>query len=494
MGLEGRNTGNRRRRPAAPGVAVAYDGDMTEPVATPIEAISAQVATVKAAFRDGVLRTIEARRTQLKQLKRFITEEEPALLAALAEDLGKPMVEAYGAELSFVANDVDYALRHLDGWIADTRTKVPLTFKPGSARVVQEALGTVLIIAPWNYPVQLLLAPVIPAIAAGNTVVLKPSEVAAATSNLLATRLPRYLDERVVTVITGGVAETTALLTERFDHILYTGNGAVARRVMEAAAKHLTPVTLELGGKSPAIIAADADVEVAAKRIAWGKFINAGQTCVAPDYVLVDASVERQFLAAMVKTVGDFYGPDPSQSKDYARIVNERHHDRLSGLLDGGGYEETVTGGQGNRSARYFPPTVLSGVKPDAAVMQDEIFGPILPVLTVGDLDEAIAFVNDRPKPLALYVFTNDDAVSERVIDRTSSGGVCVNHTVLHLAVPDLPFGGVGDSGTGAYHGRAGFDTFSHAKPVLDKPARPDPPIMYPPYKNWKTQLVKRFL
>ncbi len=472
----------------------AYAEAMTDAVATPIEAISEQVGAVKVAFREGVLRSLEARRTQLRQLKRFIIEEEPALLAALAEDLGKPMVEAYVAELSFVANDVDYALRHLDGWVADARTKVPLTFKPGTARVVQEALGTVLVIAPWNYPVQLLLAPVIPAIAAGNTVVLKPSDVAAATSNLLAQRLPRYLDQRVVTVITGGVAETTALLQERFDHILYTGNGTVARTVMEAAAKHLTPVTLELGGKSPAIVAADADIEVAAKRIAWGKFINAGQTCVAPDYVLVDASVERQFLSAIEKTITTFYGVDPEQSKDYARIVNVRHHDRLSGLLDDGGFETTVTGGSRDRTTRYFAPTVLSGVKPDAAVMQDEIFGPILPVLTVDDLDEAIAFVNDRPKPLALYVFTNDDAVSERVIDRTSSGGVCVNHTILHLAVPDLPFGGIGDSGMGHYHGKAGFDTFSHAKPILDKPARPDPPIMYPPYKNWKTQLVKRFL
>jgi aldehyde dehydrogenase (NAD+) len=324
--------------------------------------------------------------------------------------------------------------------------------------------------------------------------VLKPSEVAPATAAFVAEHIPAYLDPSVVSVVTGGVPETTALLAERFDHIFYTGNGTVGRIVMAAAAKHLTPVTLELGGKSPAIVTADADIEVAARRIAWAKFLNAGQTCVAPDYVLVDASVEDRLMGAMLRSVHDFYGDDPSLSADYGRIVNDAHWQRLDNLLTGGGYEAVICGGHGDRTKRFVPPTVLAGVKPDAAVMQEEIFGPILPVLTVSDVDEAIRFVNDRDTPLALYVFSGADETADKVIAETSAGGVCVNHAVLQVAVGELPFGGVGASGTGAYHGKAGFDRLSHAKPVFRKPTRPDPPIMYPPYKGWKSKLIRRFL
>jgi aldehyde dehydrogenase (NAD+) len=295
-------------------------------------------------------------------------------------------------------------------------------------------------------------------------------------------------------VVTGAVDETTALLEQRFDHIFYTGNGKVGRVVMRAAAEHLTPVTLELGGKSPAIVAADANIAVAAKRIAWAKFLNAGQTCVAPDYVLVDERVEDALVTALAEAVTTFYGADPRQSNDYARIVNERHHDRLMKLLESGGYDATVVGGTGDRGSRYIAPTVLAGVKPDAAVMDDEIFGPILPILTVTDIDEAIRFVNDREKPLALYVFSSDDDTLEHVVANTSAGGVTLNHAVLHLAVPDLPFGGVGESGMGSYHGKAGFDTFSHAKAVLDKPTRPDPALMYPPYSTMKQKILRKFL
>jgi aldehyde dehydrogenase (NAD+) len=268
----------------------------------------------------------------------------------------------------------------------------------------------------------------------------------------------------------------------------------VGRVVMRAAAEHLTPVTLELGGKSPAIVAADAEIAVAAKRIAWAKFLNAGQTCVAPDYVLVDERVEDEFVGALADAVTGFYGADPRQSNDYARIVDERHHDRLMQLLEAGGYDATVIGGTGDRGSRYLAPTVLAGVKPDAAVMEDEIFGPILPVLAVGDVDEAIRFVNDRDKPLALYAFSSDDETLEHIVASTSSGGVTLNHAVLHLAVPELPFGGVGQSGMGAYHGKAGFDTFSHAKAVLAKPTRPDPALMYPPYTNLKQKLLRKLL
>ncbi len=467
---------------------------MTDAAIHSDRSIPALVESLRDSFDSGVLRTIEARRTQLHQLERLLKEEEPALLAALHTDLGKPAFEAYGAEIGLVLGEIRAALKNLDVWNAAERVKLALSFKPGIGEIVPEPLGVVLIIAPWNYPVQLLLAPLVPALAAGNTVVLKPSEVAPATSAVLAELIPRYLDERVVRVVTGAVDETTALLAERFDHIFYTGNGTVGRIVMTAAAKNLTPVTLELGGKSPAIVAADADIDVTARRLAWGKFLNAGQTCVAPDYVLVDESVEDALHGALLRAVHDFYGDDPKGSPDYGRVVNERHWDRLTGLLDAGGYDATVCGGHGDRAARFMPPTVLAGVKPDAAVMQEEIFGPILPVIAVSDVEEAIRFVNDRDKPLALYVFTSNDDTADRVIRMTSAGGVAVNHTILQVGVGDLPFGGIGPSGMGSYHGKAGFDTFSHRKPVLRKPTRPDPPIMYPPYKTWKYKLVRRFL
>ncbi len=440
------------------------------------------------------MRSLDARRTQLRQLRRMLIEREDTIMAAMVSDLGKPPMEAYAAEVGLVLAEIDDALKHLGEWAAPTKVKVALAFKPGSAEIMPEPLGVALIIAPWNYPMQLLIAPLVAALAAGNTVVLKPSEVAPATAAAMAELIPQYLDQRVARVVVGGVDETTALLAEHFDHIFYTGNGTVGRIVMTAAAKHLTPVTLELGGKSPAIVTADADITIAARRIAWGKFLNAGQTCVAPDYVLVDASVEKAFVDALAATIREFYGDDPKASADYARIVNERHWDRLNGLLDAGGYDTTVCGGGGDRATKFIPPTVLTGVKPDAALMQEEIFGPILPVLPVSDLDEAIRFVNDRDKPLALYVFSCDPHAIGRVLDRTTAGGVCVNHAVLHVGVGALPFGGVGGSGMGAYHGKAGFDTFSHRKAVLRKPVRPDPSILYPPYKGWKYKLVRRFL
>jgi aldehyde dehydrogenase (NAD+) len=461
---------------------------------TPIEDIPGIVDTVREGQTSGVLRSIEARRTQLKQMRRLILENEAAFTEALQADFGKPPTETYGTEIAFTVAEIDHTLKHLDAWNKPTKVKVPLTFKPGHAQLVPEPLGTVLVIAPWNYPVQLLYAPAIPALAAGNAVVLKPSEVTEHVSALIADLTPKYLDSRVVQVVTGGVDETTVLLQQRWDHIFYTGNGTVGRIVMEAAAKHLTPVTLELGGKSPVIVAADADIDVAARRIAWGKFVNAGQTCVAPDYVLVDEAVEDKLLGALLRTVHDFYGDSPKHSDDFARIVSSRQFERIAGLLDAGGFDATVCGGERDAATRYIAPTVLAGVKPDAAIMQQEIFGPVLPVLTVGNVDEAIDFVNARDKPLALYVFSDDEATVDRVISHTSAGGVCVNQVLMHLALADLPFGGVGPSGMGAYHGKAGFDTFTHHKPVLQKPTRPDPPVMYPPYKSWKQKLLRKVM
>jgi len=461
---------------------------------TSVERIPVIVQELRDGFRSGVLRDNESRRTQLQRLRLMVTEQEDRLIDALVTDLGKPRIEAYTTEIAFTINEIDHNLKHLDSWTKPARVKVPLTFKPGTAKLVPEPLGTVCIIAPWNYPVQLLLAPLVPALAAGNTAVLKPSEVTPTVSALFEELIPRYFDSSTVAVVTGAVEETTALLEQRFDHIFYTGNGKVGRVVMRAAAEHLTPVTLELGGKSPAIVAADANISVAAKRIAWAKFLNAGQTCVAPDYVLVEEGAEDELVAALADAVTTFYGADPQQSPDYARIVNERHHDRLMKLIDAGGYDATVIGGTGDRASRYLSPTVLTGVKPDAAVMDDEIFGPILPVLTVGDVDEAIRFVNDRDKPLALYAFSSNDSTLDYVVANTSAGGVTLNHAVLHLAVPELPFGGVGESGMGSYHGKAGFDVFTHHKAVLDKPTRPDPALMYPPYTNTKQKIIRKFL
>jgi aldehyde dehydrogenase (NAD+) len=461
---------------------------------TAVADIAAIVSRVRDGASDGLMESEEARVTQLRQLKRLLEENDDSISAALAADLGKSPTESYATETSFVVGEVEHAVEHIGTWMQPTRVRVPLTLRPGNARVIRQPLGVVLVIAAWNYPIHLTFAPLVGVLAAGNTAVLKPSESAPASSSLIGELVPRYLDERVVQVVEGGVDETTAVLAEQFDHIIYTGGASVARIVMGAAAAHLTPVTLELGGKSPAIVAADADIEVAARRITWGRFTNAGQTCVAPDYVLVARAVEDRFLGAVLRSVHDFFGENPKTSADYGRIINDRHFDRLTRLLDAGGYEAVVTGGSGDRGARYFAPTVLAGVSPDAAVMAEEIFGPILPVITVDNVDEAVSFVNDRPHPLALYVFTEDAPTAERVIERTRSGGVSINHTMLHLGVPDLPFGGVGASGIGAYHGEAGFDRFSHRRAVLAKGTKPDPSVTYPPYKRWKEAIIRRVL
>jgi aldehyde dehydrogenase (NAD+) len=461
---------------------------------TSIDEIAPVIDRVREGYRDGVVRAVVDRETQLRQLKRLLVEQEEVLAQALHEDLGKSPIEAYSTEIGFTLNELDHALNHVRSWTQPQKVRLPMHLRPGSARILQEPLGTVLIIAPWNYPVQLLLGPLIPALAAGNTAVVKPSEVAPATAGALADLIPRYLDERAVQVVTGGVAETTELLAHQFDHIFYTGNGTVGRIVMEAASRHLTPVTLELGGKSPAIVTDPADLVVSARRIAWGKFVNAGQTCVAPDYVLVPDSLHDRLVAELGTSITSFFGDDASKSGDYGRIVNERHHARLTGLLDRGGYDAVALGGEGDVASRYLAPTVLTGVKPDAAVMDDEIFGPILPVLTYEHLDEAIAFVNDRPKPLALYVFGSKATSLDRVVDRISAGGVTINHTLLHVSVQDLPFGGVGASGMGSYHGEAGFRVFSHAKPVLQRNVRPDSSLAYPPYTPFKQRLLRKLL
>ena len=451
--------------------------------------IATLIARLRRSFETGITRSAEWRRHQLERLQALMEENEAEILAALRTDLGKPTFEAWGAENRALLNSLELAQKHLTAWMKPRKIGAPLAVQPSTARIYPEPLGVVLVIAPWNYPLQLALEPLVGAIAAGNCAVVKPSEVTPATSALMARLVPRYLDPECIAVVEGGVPQTTALLAQRFDHIFYTGNGTVGRVVMAAAAKNLTPVTLELGGKSPCIVDDDVDLEVAAHRIVFGKFANAGQTCIAPDYVLAVGSVEAPLLGRIASVIREFYGDDPKKSLSYARIVNERHLQRLEKLLGSG---ERVLGGEIDASERYLAPTVLRNVDPGSPVMSEEIFGPILPVLTVPDVDAAIQFVNLRPKPLALYVFTRNDDHSRRVIERTSSGGACLNDTLSHVLCDTLPFGGVGESGMGAYHSQATFDTFTHFKSVLDRPTYLDPKLRYPPYDANKLKWVRR--
>ncbi|MFI6575997.1 aldehyde dehydrogenase family protein [Nocardiopsis sp. NPDC050513] len=463
----------------------------SEPL-TDTTAIPGIVDRLRAAFASGRTKPIAWRREQLRALRRLLTEERPTLEKALKADLGKSPVEAHTTEIGFVVNEIDHTLKHLASWLRPQRVPVPMALAPAKARRVREPLGTVLIIAPWNYPVNLSLAPLVGAIAAGNTALIKPSELAPATSAALAELLPRHLDTEAVAVVEGGVPESTTLLEQHFDHIFYTGNGAVARIVMAAAVKHLTPVTLELGGKSPAVVEPGVDLATTARRLAWGKYTNAGQTCVAPDYVLAVGDtadgLERELAAAITEMFGD----DPRTSPDYGRIVNERHFDRLTALLGSG---TVVAGGDHDRDTLYIAPTVLGGVPADAPVMAEEIFGPVLPVIRVPDLDAAIAFVNERDKPLALYAFTDSEETKRRLTARTSSGALAFGLPVAHLAVPDLPFGGVGESGMGAYHAAASVDTFSHTKSVLDKSLVLDTMrVAYAPITDLKERILRRML
>jgi aldehyde dehydrogenase (NAD+) len=459
--------------------------------ATDLAAIPGVVASLRDSFRSGRTRPLEWRRRQLDGLLRVLDEGRAELVGAMAADFGKPEVEAFATDISFTEREVKHIRKHLASWMKPRRAKLRLRDLPGRAALVPEPLGVALVISPWNYPVQLLVAPMAAALAAGNAVLGKPSEIAPETSRVLAARLRAHLDPEAVAVVEGGVEVATRLLEQRFDHIFFTGSTAVGKIVARAAAEHLTPTVLELGGKSPAIVAGDADIDSTAHRIAWGKFLNAGQTCIAPDYVLVDRTKKDELVDSLVTTIGEFYGERPASSPDLAQVVDRRHASRLEGLLRGHG-GTVVCGGELDEGSRKLAPTVVVDPDPDSPLMSEEIFGPILPVLPVDGLQEAVAFVNGRDKPLALYVFTDDDDHAREVVDGTSSGGVCVNHTLFHITPPTLPFGGVGASGRGSYHGRAGFDELSHMKPVLTKPARPEIPFMYPPYSKLKAKILSK--
>jgi aldehyde dehydrogenase (NAD+) len=439
----------------------------------------------------GACRAASWRRHQLGALLRLLTEREDELTAALEDDLGKSRTEAFLSEIAVVRAEAGYALRHLDRWMAPEKIPVPGGLRPGRAWAQARPLGVVLIIGPWNYPLQLVLAPLVGALAAGNAAVLKPSELAGATSRVLARLVPEYLDPDAVAVVEGGPEASTDLLAQPFDHVFYTGGERVGRIVLRAAAEHLTPVTLELGGKSPAVVVGG-DIRAAARRIAFGKFMNAAQTCVAPDYVLTTPAAAPALAGALSDAVRDFYGADPRASADYGRIINEHHFDRLVGLLADG---TVVSGGRHERTERYIEPTILRDVDPGSGLMQEEIFGPLLPILEVADLEEAVRFIAARPHPLAAYLFSDREEHLRTFTEQVQAGGIAHNVCTVQLAVPGLPFGGVGASGTGSYHGRQSFLTFSHVQPVFSKPARVDTlRLAYPPFGPLKRRLLRRLL
>ena len=440
-------------------------------------------------FATGKTKDVEWRIEQLKRLKQAIVAHQEAILNAVKADLGRPDFEAY-FEIASIA-DINYAIKHLKSWVKPKKVRAGIEQFPASAQIYPEPLGVVLIIAPWNYPFQLMISPLTGAIASGNCAVLKPSEIAANTSSVITDIIQKTFDPAYIAVVEGGVETSQALLEEKFDHIFFTGGTAIGKIVMQAAAKHLTPVTLELGGKSPCIVDSDVDLKHTAKRITWGKYLNAGQTCIAPDYLLVDRRIKSELLTEIKKCVDEFYGNDPAQSPDYGRIISHRHFERLEPLLKEG---KIVIGGQSKPEEKYIAPTVIDGISWESPLMQEEIFGPILPVLEYEEIKDAIAQINARPKPLALYIFSKDEQMQQQVLQETSSGGVCINDTVMHVGVTDLPFGGVGDSGIGNYHGKASFDTFSHYKSVLKKGLWFDQNWRYPPYKEGKLSLLKRII
>lgn len=453
------------------------------------EDYAAIISRLRDSFLTGIPASADWRWQQLRNLERFLTEQSGAIDDALRADLGKPPLESYLGETGSLLQEIGHARRHLKGWMRPRKAWTPLFLLPGRSRVWREPYGVVLIISPWNYPVQLALAPLIAALAAGNRVVLKPSELAPATAQLLHEKLPAYIDAQSLQVVTGDHTVAEALLAEKFDLIFYTGSSRIGKLVMQAAAVNLTPVTLELGGKCPCIVSHDTDLEVAARRLAWGKFLNAGQTCVAPDYVLVHASVYQRFLELLADTITEFYGRHPRKSPDYGRLVNQQHYQRLTGLLQDG---RIYSGGEHDAADHYLAPTVMVEIDPQSALVHDEIFGPILPVLPVSSLEGALEYIAARPEPITVYLFSSSAVEQEQVRLGTRSGSLCINETILHLANPRLPFGGLGPSGFGRYHGAAGFETCTFQRSILTRAARPDPGFRYPPYTTTKARWLKR--
>ena len=441
-------------------------------------------------YHTGLTRPVSWRKQQLQQLRQFLVEQEALLLEALRTDLGKHPSEARLTELQFLLTDIKHTLKHINRWAKPRKVGTPMLAWPAKSELVPEPLGTVLILGAWNYPVQLLLAPLIAAIAAGNCAIIKPSEHASEVATVIARHLPDYLDSAAFKIVTGDVQVSAELTQLPFDHIFYTGGENAARSILAAAAPNLTPVTLELGGKSPAVVMADCDLAVTARRIVWGKFLNAGQTCIAPDYLLVESSVQDQLINALKRAITEFYGDEPQHSDDYGRIIHSQHHQRLVGLLEG---QAIAFGGDSSGKDNYLAPTLVTNVAADHPLMTDEIFGPILPIVPIDSANQAIEIINAKPKPLALYAFSKNQRTLSQFTRHIAAGNVCYNDTLMFMLNDEMPFGGVGRSGMGRYHGKFGFDTFSHLKPVMTRRFILDVALRYPPYSKLKDKLLSWF-
>lgn len=440
-------------------------------------------------YQSGATRPTEFRKEMLKRLQRAIRANEKLLADALKQDLNKSETESYMCETGMVLEELSYHIKHVAKWAKERRVKTPLAQFSAKSYISPEPYGVALIVSPWNYPVQLCLNPLIGAISAGNCAVVKPSAYAAATSTAIAKLIGDTFPPEYIAAVEGGRAENQALFEEKFDYIFFTGSVEVGKTVMQAAAKHLTPVTLELGGKSPAIVDETADIKLAARRIAFGKVLNAGQTCVEPDYLLIHRSVKEAFVSEYQDALEQFF-PN-GDMRDMVNIISEKHYNRVKGLIQG---ESIALGGTFDDERRFIAPTLLDDVSPDAPVMQQEIFGPVLPMLCFDTLSEVISFVNGRPKPLAFYIFTADKAAERRLLDSCAFGGGCVNDTIIHLASSALPFGGVGESGMGSYHGKKSFDTFTHERSIVNKSTKIDLPMRYFPYSKRKLRIIKMFM
>ncbi|MFO8084251.1 MAG: aldehyde dehydrogenase [Desulfobacterales bacterium] len=439
-------------------------------------------------FLSGKTKSIRFRISQLMKFRQILKENESLLFKAIDKDFGKSAYETYGTELSVIYSEIKSALKNIKKWSKPVQVRTTLKNFPGKGKIFHEPFGNTLIIGAWNYPYQLSLVPAVSAIAAGNTAIIKPSDLAANTSSVMARLINENFDSGFLFLKEGGIAVSTELLKQKFDKIFFTGSTSVGKIVYRAAAEHLTPVTLELGGKSPAFVLPDADLARSARRIAWGKFLNAGQTCVAPDYALVHRNVKDEFLNKLKEQILKIHGKNPKDGETYVRIINQKNFDRLLSLIE---KNKIFWGGKTDREKLYISPTIISGISFNDKIMNDEIFGPILPVIEFSDLDCAIKEVKNKPKPLSLYIFTNSSAKRDRILHEISFGGGCVNDTVMHLASPELPFGGVGLSGMGKYHGKAGFLAFSHSKSILYKGLWFEPFFKYKPYTSLKLKLLK---
>ena len=448
------------------------------------------VLTLRDAYRAHPYPSYHQRIANLRALRSLVADNADDLAEAVHDDIGKAPSETFVTEINLAISEIDFILHRLRGWMTSRPVAMPYLMQPASAKIVKEPKGVVCIIAPWNYPVLLLLDPLAGALAGGNRVLLKPSNHSPKTSELLTALVRRYFDSDTVQILGGGAAMNTAILEQEFDHIFFTGSPSLGRTVMTAAAKNLTPVTLELGGKSPVFVDSSVNLRITANRIAWGRFTNSGQTCVSPDYILTTPNLVKPLAEELHKAAVRMYGEDPSTSPDYARIVNDRHFGRVTRLIDSSG--TILHGGRRDATTRYIEPTMLGGVSGDDPVMGEEIFGPVLPLLTVKDASEAIAFINARPRPLALYVFSSSRKVRSQFQYETNSGALVYGMTNGHLVSSRLPFGGTGNAGMGSYHGRRSFDTFTHAKPVVSKPLNPDTlNAVYPPYTKAKQALMR---